>query len=67
MPDILNARAEQPAPPRPHPVLDAIIAAGRAAAERRDQHHALGAPLRRMRPSALAGHLAALARSRGAA
>lgn len=42
MTDILNQRAPRATPPRPHPVIDAIIAAGRAAAELRNQHHADG-------------------------
>lgn len=55
--DILNQRAPRATPPRPHPVIDAIIAAGRApmggilaagraATLRRNRHHAEGEPLR---------------------
>jgi hypothetical protein len=44
--DILNQRAPRATPPRPHPVIDAIIAAGRAATELRNRHHAEGEPLR---------------------
>ncbi len=40
MPDILNTRAPTPDTPRPHPVIDALVRAGRAAAARRDAHHA---------------------------
>lgn len=47
MQEILNQRAPRATPPRPHPVIDAIIAAGRAAAELRNRHHAEGEPLRR--------------------
>lgn len=63
MPDIINARAEPRTEPRPHAVIDAIIAAGRAAAELRNRHHAEGRPLRRQ----LAASRAEAAPSQGGA
>ncbi len=48
MPDILNARATTPTLPRPHVEIDAILAAGRAAAARRDAHHAETLAIRRV-------------------
>jgi len=47
MPDVLHGFPKPAEPPRPHPVIDAIITAGRAAAELRNQHHAEGYALRR--------------------
>jgi hypothetical protein len=45
--DILTQRAPCATEPRPHPAIDAIIAAGRAATELRNQHHAESRKLRR--------------------
>jgi len=47
MPDALHGFPKPATPPRPHPVIDAIIAAGRAATELRNEHHAEGRVLRR--------------------
>jgi hypothetical protein len=58
MPDALHGFPKPAEPPRPHPVIDAIIAAGRAAAELRNRHHAEGSNRRRQLAEARAAERA---------